>query len=1126
MHSSMISNPSTLESSRVSTDLSFEMSLSSRTFSSEKMAILIMVGVVLRCLQRNSVEISIEGNIFFVKTAQLVRARSVPIVSGAVDSYFFRTEEERRQFSSIAIDLLVKVSERIENLDSVSVQEFSNELLLAIFDFGFDNKVLIELVGRVWDNVRKEVERGDVEDPQTIGFYDRYEELIVEELGNFLQVASDSVIEILEKTEGYGISDEIINLGETKSRLIRGNREEKDDSIPYVKRLGKRFKVLFDKNVVLERDKIFLAAYDINSVISDSDVKLPSPEEVDLDLLTATFAGEGKKIYDSVINLLGKGAALAGYQGSFAGSIEYKANYLEYLLAMSYGEVLPGSSLGGDFGDFEKIYGEKSRAGEIRGLKFLEPLFTTRSANQSEVSLKPVSSKFLGVGVSDRYELPEDVEASFGSLALEAVYEECLKLGDSVNSVLNYSPKGIGDVIYIFSILQSVFPPSVLFRGREEGLTGAVYRLLQSYKKLYALTLVEPDLGEFFRQIADLSESVQVLSQTIKSAGFRREGGIVASLELKIHTPSKELSAKRLKALGFDPSEVDQIMGSENFSELLERFSPITNSQDVISFFRAFELTKLIYEFGGQEGIDQYVNFLYGIDESKSLLRLLEFLEIGRSTASKVISSKYSKLIGYLITLTYAVNPGELIKLNSILSKNNLNLFESITLLIQQGKSTIVKDKEQIELLSGIAAQMVVSDNSDYVLERDLWNRLIERSAGNAGDLSGLYDNVSGIIPEELNAILNNPSPTSPLGQLMDGVRGGNLTTVLRYCNILGILYSLSGYKNSGQLVNKSAEEFEPILRTVSTMDNLSLRLDLAYNLFRSNSSEARPPSVYSDPLITAQNKSFGALIGVIRGEGVQADFPIVDPPGVGNSRVPNGVRMDNSLSPEEASIIAPLGTSLGVFSRSGQKTTSNGFVRFSIDNLLAAGFSSPVNADQPVITGPEPDQITPEKTISYTVSSSPSSLKIDYGEPFSPNESCRRFGGTECDKDESVICTKGFGKASEPETGYGQSLIPGQENPTVMVDRPLGQSLQSETTNNQIPKSSPSYYFTQYGLNKSSRAGLLKPSEMLCASLDNVFEYSACMSLLKCKKFKPPYLGKYSLPFCPTTLQGGRFNR
>lgn len=1063
-----------------------------------------------------------------MNTERLIRERAVPIVSSVVDSYLlFKTEGEREEFYRVAVDLLVRISNRIESNESISISEFKGEILALVFYFGHDTKTLLKLFELVWVGIDKEVKKNNVENPDAVKTFERYGNLIFESLREVALLAQDDVTGLLGRLEEYGESTLQVNLGRTDSRLLVKNRDKEKFSLIYPKRLKTSFQSVFEEKVLTQRQRVFSAAFDINSVISDSYVKIPSPEEINLDLLTATFAGEGKKIYDSSIDILSKATDIAGYQGSHAGSLDYQAVFYEYLLAMSYGKVLSMGSLNENFGDFESIYGEKSRKGGIFGLKFLEPIYKTRSGNQSESLSQPVSSKFLG-GIRERFGAPEGFGVSFGALVLESIYEQCLKLGDSINSILNRPPSGIGDVSYIYGILQEIFPPSMSMRGRREGLTGSIYNLLSSYKKLYSLTMEEPDLGLFFQQIATLSQSVQTLSSSLKSAGFDKNG-IVASLELKIHTPSKEKASKRLIQLGFTKDEVDGIMASQNFSDLLSKFSPITTSADIISFFRAFELAKLIYEFGGQESIDQYINFLYGVDESTSLLRLLSFLERGRSTASRVVGSKYAKLIGYLVTLTYAINPSELIRVNSILSKNNLNLFDSITYLIQRGEPSVIKNKDQISLLSGVAAQMVVSDNSDYEFGRPLWNELISKSSGNAiEDLTGLYDKVEGIIPEELNSILNHPSPTSPLGQLMDGVRGGSLTTVLRQCNLLGILYSLSDYRNSGQLINKRAEEFEPILRTVSTMDILSERLDLAYLIFRKNSEEKPQVATYNDPLITAQNKSFEAIIALITGQTVVDPIP-VDPPGIGNSRLPNGVRMTNSLTPEEASIIAPLGQSLGVFSRTvGESTTGSGLIRMSVENLLASG----------VVTGGVTSGIElPEQTsnvvplseysVKYEVSPSASPL-ITSGSPFSPTSSCKKFGGTNCEYDEDRLCkTKnGYNKSSLPEEGYGQSLSPGVDNPSVMVDRPLGQTLSPSTTNNSVPSSSPEYYFTQYGLNKSSRQGLLKTTEMLCASLSDPFEYGACMSLLKCKKFRPPYLGKYSLPFCPTTLQGGRIIR
>lgn len=1064
-----------------------------------------------------------------MKTAQLIRERALPIVFGAVDPYLlFRSDVEKKSFSSIAADLLIKVSIRIDSGDTISISELKPELFSSVYTFSFDTKTLFDLVKLVWAEARREISRIGVSDPESVKEFNRYEVLILEALGDVSILVRSETVDFLKKIEGYSQSRFEINLGSSESRLLSRNRAEEDASIPYRSRLRERFDTVFKKKVEEQRGRIFSAAYDINQVISDSSIKIPDPEEVDLDLLTATFGGEGKKIYDSTIEILSKATEIAGYQGSYSGSLEYQAMFYEYLMAMSYGKTLSLGSLGGDFGNFERIYGEKSQGGEITGVKFLEPLYETRSANQSEVKSLPLSDKFLGKGIENRFNDGGSGNISFGSLILESVYGECLKLGDSINSILNKEPVGIGDVVYICNILQSIFPPSVSFRGREEGLTGAVYKLLTSYQRLYSLTSTEPDLGGFFEKISELSQSVQVLSLSVKSAGFRSGGGgIVASLDLKIHTPSREKSRRRLLELGFTGYETDQILSASDFSELLERFSPMTTSSDVISFFRAFELTKLIYEFGGQESIDQYVNFLYGVDESGSLLRLLDFLERKRSMASKVIFSKYSKLIGYLITLTYAINPDQLVKLNAILAKNNLNLFESITYLLRQEKTTIIKDKSQLSLLSGMVAQMVISDNSDYQFGKSLWNDLISRSSGNSGDLTGIYDKVGGIIPEELNDVLRGPSATSPLGQLMDGVRGGNLTTVLRYCNILGILYQLSGYRNSGQLINKKAEGFEPILRTVSTMDTLSERLNLAYHVFRSNSVvEIKPVETYSDPLITAQNKPFEAIVGVIRGETTVSDLQPIDPPGIGNSRFPNGVRMSNSLSPEEARILnREVGGGSMAPPLTGERATGSGFVRFSVDNMLASGLSggsggSAISTGEP--SKPYGSSPVSEFQTDYVVRSSSAQL-VSSPVPFSPTQSCKKFGGKSCEFEEDKLCGNGYNKSSSPETGYGESLIPGVDNALVAVDRPLGQSLSGEKTNNAIDPSSAEYYFTQYGLNRASRAGLLKPTEMLCASLDDPFQYSACISLLKCKKFRPPYLGKYSLPYCPTTLQGGR---
>jgi hypothetical protein len=416
----------------------------------------------------------------------------------------------------------------------------------------------------------------------------------------------------------------------------------------------------------------------------------------------------------------------------------------------------------------------------------------------------------------------------FVSLTLESVYIMCLRVGDAVRSLLNRPPAGIGDTAIHLKSLSRVFPQSSDVRDRSTGFTGAMGSLLSAHRALYALLGYEPDLHDLNDKFKTMSGLVSSLSDTIRAVGFR-PGGYVPSLALTIYEPDRDRIAQRLNRIGFDSVEVQEIMSIGSMSELVSRFAPLTDSQDVISFFRAYDLTKLLYEFGGQDAINQYTDFLYGVNPDTSLLRLLELLDEGRSLASKVRGSEFSRLIGYVVTLTYAVDPSQLAQLDSVLRRNNLDLFQSITQLVERGLPTVIKDRDSVSLLSGMIAQMVTLDNSGYEAQKPLWNELIEASAGNIGTgVSGLYTKAEGITPTELHAALNGPSATSPLGKLLDGVRGGRMTSLLRYCNLFGLLYTLSGYRNSGQLVNESADNYTLMLDLLDNMETLSDRLRVA----------------------------------------------------------------------------------------------------------------------------------------------------------------------------------------------------------------------------------------------------------------------------------------------------------
>ena len=1061
------------------------------------------------------------------EVTELVRERVGTIVTRGLDSYgYFLVEEDKRSFYRVAVSLVLSVTDRIESHEIVTLTPLREEIAVGVFALGFDEEFAQTLFGLVWDSLYTEIGGSGLNDPDTVQTYRKYKDLLDQALSDIANLLQSGVPEYLAGILEYGVSDTVVELPPSRSRLLANNRRfPSDEGFTYRSRLVSRFTTVFDQAVTSHADIISGASPDINAITSDSspDSELPP---IDESLLTATFAGEGAKVYADIQKLYAFAMEFGGYQGSLAGSVDYQARYYEYLMAMSYGKRLPGGLVGGEFGQFEKIYEQRVTDTAIPGLKFLEPLYVTRSGNQSRGKLNPVVAKYEN-GLSDRYRFPALDRPDLVSLTLESVYLLCLKAGDAVRSLLNSPPAGIGNTSLHLDALSRVFPQSSDVRERSTGFTGAIGSLLNANRALYALLGYEPSLHDLKGKFETMSGLVESLTDTLRAVGFS-PGGYVPSLALTLHEPDRGLIAKRLNRIGFNSVEVQEIMSIESMSDLVSRFAPLTDSQDVISFFRAYDLTKLLYEFGGQEAIDQYTDFLYGVNPDTAVLRLLELLDRGRSLASRVRGSEFSRLIGYVVTLTYAVDPVQLTTLDSVLRRNNLDLFQSITQLVERGLPTVIKDRDSVSLLSGMVAQMVTLDNSGYENQKPLWNDLIERSAGNVGQrVAGLYERAEGITPTELYAALGGPSATSPLGKILDGVRGGQMTSLLRYCNLFGLLYTLSGYRNSGQLVNESADRYTLILEMLDTLETLSERLRVANVILGEFDEGGAMPTTYTDPVVQVQNKEFAAMTDLVKG-GTGGTHPIAESPGIGNSRIPNGVRVSNSLTPEEAAIISRAGTSMGVFTRSAMNPIDSGsYIRIAVSNLLASGVSV-TGAEVSATTTDISSAISPitDYTVVYkdSVGGTAPSDPLANVPPFDPVASCQKFGGTGCSElgyDPDQLCRNNFSKALFPESGY---VTPSATN--VSVDRPLGSQLDADVTYREVPATHPQAVFSSDGLSKLSRTSVLKSSEMLCASLKDPYQYGACISMLKCKRFDPPYEGRYSFAFCPSTLHGGRLRR
>ena len=1004
---------------------------------------------------------------------ELVRERLRGIVTRAFDRYgYFPVDDERAKFFQICLDLVINICDLVDEKQVPNAKFLKDDIIKSLYALGFNIGLIRDVIGYVFNEI--EVVGGGVA-------ILAYEELVLAAVSDYTSLFRVEIVEYLAGLKEYSASDLI-------------TRPNGKDIFPVKKRfegsrLTTRFADIFNSQVELKSDNVVLASFDVNNITSDSKVSdFSLPEDIDTDLLTATFHGGGKKLYDDISRLFNLSAEFGGYQGSVAGSAEYQSDYYSYLNAMCYGRR--SDKLGEEFGKFGEIFRLRVVKGkEIPGLKFLEPLYRGKKGSGNN----PIAIKYQE-GITDRY---QSNNTEYVSLVLESVYFRSLVVGDKV-------PR---DGSLQMDMLSKVFPPSLDLEIRSSGLTGGLYKLLTSYNSLGSDKISVSPLQKIFSQ---LKSSIDSLTDSFKSIGFK-PGGYVPSLELNYHEPRKGVIRGRLKSLGFTEPEIDEIMTASNFSELLERLAPMTDSDDVISFFRAFDITKLIYEFGGQNAIDQYIEFLYGRDPDQSLIRLLGYLDVNRTQRSVISEGKYPKLIGYLVMLTYAVNPAQLQVFNGFLRRNNLDLLRSVSLLFENNEpGGVLLRPSQVSLLSGMVAQMVVNDNSGYEYQKPIWNKLIERSAGNVGTgVSGLYLDREGITPTELYQLLNNPGASSPLGEMLNGVRGGRLTSVLRYCNLFGLLYSLSDYRNSYQLMNRKAEEYGQVLELITALDQLSQALDLSVLVLGDAPAKAAD---FNDPVIQAQSRVFDAFIDIMNGAS-GSTRGTAEPPGIGNSRIPNGVRIDNSLTPEEARVV--ISVTSGQSSPAVNYPDETGsYIRVAVSNLLAQGVV--VGGEERKGRGDSVDLTDDKDEVTYNVYNRPRTI-LRASSKYDPVATCKKFGGVDCDELGVGRCsdTAGYNKSLYPETGYGTDAT----SPGIKIDRPLGEALVKVSKVEKLANDSVTYYYSQQGITELSRTPVLKDSEMLCGSIKDPFEYSACISMLKCKKFT----GNSYLPFCPRTLHGGR---
>ena len=777
---------------------------------------------------------------------------------------------------------------------------------------------------------------------------------------------------------------------------------------------SKSFRTTYESKIRSAFSKITEAGFDANSITSDSNVTRYSKEvPVDEKLLPSTFGGAGKQILASIKSLRGLSEAFGGYEGSPVGGVEYIAAFSEYLLTAALGRDLPDvyDVYEGDssFGRFDILFKSKMSDNRIPGLKFLDSFGALKSFVQKQrlpagtpeamgkVIYNPVYSQFSS-GIQDRYRLlseaptySERARVDLLLFAIESLYRRALMVGDTLGAIFNTLDssgkvpgyEGLGSIKTQIDEFQRVFPPATYILNDDSGsktlagFTGAMRYLLNNYSRFSKATIDPLFPGkslEFFGPwIERVAGKLEEVSSLIKNIGVTTSA-FIPNLSFKSFEANNQRIVSYLSSLGFRDYEINKLLEAEDFSQLVTNFAPLSDSSDLKSFFKGYELSQLVYEFGGQDGVDAYLSFLYSKNALDSLLNILSLAQKDKSKATYVNIDKYPKLVGLLIGLTYAVDPSQLVKFNSILGQNNLTLLESISYIYQNGETTIIKSKEDINFLEPLVEQMITgvyaSDafsspttnydqaNSTVPIALKQWTEII---GGNLGRIDSeamierLYDRAQGLTPKELIAILNSPDSPNSFGALVDGFEGGKFASFLRYASLSGLGLKLGSYRNSYQTNNFEVpgnSEFYAITKLVEDVDGLVNSLSIIKTIFSSklnyNVSTDTAFAESLQPLVYSQNKNFETIPQLVSSRSggstvsnqvtLTSGATIAESPGIGNSRLPNRVPVLNSVTSEQATQIFELTSqvrSLGGIIGSPSSLISR-FVKFSDGNTLA----------------------------------------------------------------------------------------------------------------------------------------------------------------------------------------------
>lgn len=839
------------------------------------------------------------------------------------------------------------------------------------------------------------------------------------------------------------------------------------------------------------------------------------------------------------------------------------------------------SDLGGVplFGDFNTLYNYGLVQNEIAGLSFLDGFRSLKSFNQNiklppegvdigtdyvpyavkrepetgnvlggkpviagdktyELTYNPIAAKYYE-GIEDKYRgivfnpYSEEINVDLILYGLERITVVSDQLADALDSIsstlgddgLIPGYEGWGSMKIHLKELSDIFVSTPIINNKYAdreilpGFNGGTRYLYNSYKKMSDVIVNPIFAGSAMEDLLQWGHSVQnnldqILSG-IESLGYQ-PGSFIGDISFKFTNQEKNTLIDQLRSLNFQEHEINEFLSIESLQDLIEKFAPVSDSRDQISFLRGYELAQLLYEFGGEGAVDAYLEYLYSRD-SNGLERLLSISLKNRSDAVVYNEKRFGRLVGLLLNLTFAIDRDQIELFKKFLSENQLDLFESISYLLNNKGVNLLKNKESVSLLKPVVNSLIFGTsqglgedvyNFDYAtanesvpLELKKFTDLINYEIGDVPTniLQNLYDKSATLTSEELFNIFGGGSFHSEYGQLMDGYSGGQFTKTVNFAYVSGLLHKLSYYNNSYQVPNFliKASTFSGLVLAIKNLSSLmSLVLDnFANSLEFTLSQNSKSIYPFENIISTSNNKieEISRIIGGLAPEGddlsslgspsINSSAEIIGSPGMGNSPRAESISLENSITPEQASVLSKeISTNYSFIAPAASRSLSdseklNKFIGLIEETKIITGISKESIEEEYIneVTNKNDrlaDNLKKPNKVPKAYENSQFREELFRIEEdnlvlkglvsqFDSIESCKKFGGARCAEtfsEKQNQCGGPTNKAiySQRDNSNGLST---SENSSIKIDRPLGSEELNKPEEVFLTQNVPAYF-------------------------------------------------------------------